>query len=303
MLEKIESKFYKYSISNLIRYIIFILVIGFCLNIIDSSIYPTYLSLDFEKIGQGQVWRLISFIFYNNSSSSSFFSIILFFFSLLFYYFIGNGLEMIWGKFWFNMYIFSGIIFNILGSFIIYLCTGESTSSGLNYILQSMFLAFAVLFPEMKVNFYFIFPIKIRWLGIIYGAIIIIQAISYFMLGNILGISIGISIVISLLNFVLYILLTKKRQKKQNQKLKFMFDRILEVQKRILEEESNLKKEDSSHISKNNKIKPKYVHKCCICGKTELDDSNLEFRYCSKCNGEHEYCSDHIFNHEHIKED
>ena len=31
-------------------------------------------------------------------------------------------------------------------------------------------------------------------------------------------------------------------------------------------------------------------HKCAICGRTELDDPNLEFRFCSKCNGNYEYC-------------
>ena len=40
-------------------------------------------------------------------------------------------------------------------------------------------------------------------------------------------------------------------------------------------------------------------HRCCECKKTEKDDENLEFRYCSKCNGSYEYCSEHIFNHEH----
>lgn len=43
-------------------------------------------------------------------------------------------------------------------------------------------------------------------------------------------------------------------------------------------------------------------HRCEVCQRTEKDDPNLEFRYCSKCDGYHEYCSDHLFSHEHIKE-
>ena len=41
-------------------------------------------------------------------------------------------------------------------------------------------------------------------------------------------------------------------------------------------------------------------HKCAICGRTEKDDPDLEFRYCSKCEGNYEYCQDHLFTHEHV---
>lgn len=42
-------------------------------------------------------------------------------------------------------------------------------------------------------------------------------------------------------------------------------------------------------------------HRCAVCGRTELDDPTLEFRFCSKCNGNYEYCQDHLFTHEHVK--
>lgn len=44
------------------------------------------------------------------------------------------------------------------------------------------------------------------------------------------------------------------------------------------------------------------VHRCAICGRTELDDPNLEFRYCSKCEGNYEFCQDHLFLHIHAKD-
>ena len=46
--------------------------------------------------------------------------------------------------------------------------------------------------------------------------------------------------------------------------------------------------------------KPNYTHKCTICGRTNVTDPQLEFRYCSRCSGYHCYCIDHINNHEHI---
>ena len=44
-----------------------------------------------------------------------------------------------------------------------------------------------------------------------------------------------------------------------------------------------------------------YRHKCTVCGRTDTDYPNLEFRYCSKCNGYYCYCMDHINNHVHIQ--
>ena len=44
-------------------------------------------------------------------------------------------------------------------------------------------------------------------------------------------------------------------------------------------------------------------HKCAVCGRTELDAPDLEFRYCSKCAGDHEYCSEHLYTHTHVTED
>ena len=43
-----------------------------------------------------------------------------------------------------------------------------------------------------------------------------------------------------------------------------------------------------------------YRHKCEVCGRTDADHPELEFRYCSKCQGYHCFCSDHIFNHQHF---
>ena len=44
-----------------------------------------------------------------------------------------------------------------------------------------------------------------------------------------------------------------------------------------------------------------YLHKCSVCGATDTDHPELEFRYCSKCNGYFCYCEDHISNHTHIE--
>lgn len=37
--------------------------------------------------------------------------------------------------------------------------------------------------------------------------------------------------------------------------------------------------------------------------KTVVGDAvrNLDFRFCSKCDGNYEYCSDHLFTHQHVR--
>ncbi len=46
----------------------------------------------------------------------------------------------------------------------------------------------------------------------------------------------------------------------------------------------------------------KTIHQCTICGITEKDDPEMEFRYCSKCAGAYEYCSKHLRDHQHIQD-
>ena len=98
-----------------------------------------------------------------------------------------------------------------------------------------------------------------------------------FMIGNIGS---KVAIVVSLLNFLLFYI-SSRNYKRVSPK---------EIQRK------RAYRKASSAISN----KP-YRHKCAVCGKTELDDPNLEFRYCSKCNGNYEYCNEHLFTHTHVK--
>lgn len=302
MLEKLEKKLSKFCISNLIKYVIVIQVIGFCINLVDVSFYNTYLSLNFDKILEGEIWRFLTFILYSDANSDIL-SMLFFSISLIFYYFVGGSLELFWGKFWFNAYFFSGIIFNIIGSFIVYYFTGINVSIGLQYVLESLFLAFAILFPELKLNLYFLFPIKIKWLGYLYFGMLMLNAVSYFVVGGNIGISMSICIIVSVLNFILFAILTKKKQAQQKKNLSSIIDEFVKFTNETLKQDLHNMKEKEHDSKENPKMKPKktYNHKCCICGRTDADDDNLEFRYCSKCSGEHEYCSDHLFVHEHIK--
>lgn len=275
MLNKLEKKLGKFAIKNLSYYIMIIYVIGAIIGVTIPSIYFEYLALDFSKIASGQIWRLFTFILYPQITSLSIINIIFGIICIYLYYYIGTMLEHAWGTFRFNVYYLSGIILNIIGMLIIYLVTGQSISFGMTYIQNSMFLAFASLVPDSTMRLYFIIPIKMKWLGYFYGIVMGIEIILNFLTFTVSGIACAIAMIISILNFIVYFISSRKRKK------------ITRVSVSIVKQ--------PKHIEKPKQL----IHKCAICGKTKEQYPDLEFRYCSKCSSDLEYCEEHIFKHEH----
>lgn len=269
---KMEKRFGKYAISNLMYYIVIINIIGALIGYVNSNIYVHFLSLDFSRIFQGQVWRLVTFIL--EPSVSSVKDIFFLAIELYLYYMIGNALERAWGAFRFNMYYFSGIILTILGSLLVYLLTGVSISVGLNYVYQAMFLAFAALYPDMELLLFFILPIKVKWLGIIYGVILAVEVVTLLSAGVF---AYAFCIVIAMGNFLLFFFLTRNYHK---------------VSPGEIKRRQTFKKETRQSSGPR--------HRCAICGRTEKDHPDLEFRFCSRCDGDYEYCMEHLFSHQHI---
>ena len=120
-----------------------------------------------------------------------------------------------------------------------------------------------------------ILPIKIKWMGLVYGVYILYQLAT----GNLVS---RVVIISSLLNFLVFFLSSRNMKpytpKEQARKAKF-------------------RQQSRPHMTYANGAR----HRCAVCGRTELDDPNLEFRFCSKCNGNYEYCQDHLFTHQHVK--
>jgi uncharacterized paraquat-inducible protein A len=136
---------------------------------------------------------------------------------------------------------------------------------------MSIFLAFAACYPDMQVMLYFIIPIRMKWLALVYAALVIYNMVTTNWTGR-------VAIMMSLLNFVIFFLSTRNY-------------------KRISPGEVHRKQVYRQQTKTNPRITK---HKCAICGRTELDDPTLEFRFCSKCNGNYEYCQQHLFTHQHI---
>ena len=278
-LDKLERKLGRFAIPNLTVYLLVGYVIGFgIVNLMRDMV--GYLTLEPALILRGQIWRLISWVLIPPTDN-----LISLVFLVLLYYSLGTALERTWGSFRYNVYIFSGLLFTVLAVFGLYafyyfrygveVPLSAVGLIGTNYITMSIFLAFAVIYPDMEVMLYFILPIKMKWMALVY----VVLAGYDFING---GIGIRVAIGASLLNFVIFFLSTRNYKRfgprEQARKAKF-------------------KKQSRPHMTYTNGAH----HRCAVCGRTELDDPCLEFRFCSKCNGNYEYCQDHLFTHEHVK--
>lgn len=285
-MSKFERKFGKYAIPNLTAKLIICYVIGYVIQLI-FPVLMQYLTLNPYAILHGQVWRLVSWILIPPTmlSAGSFSNLFFTFIMLYFYYSIGTSLERTWGTYRYNVYLLGGMLITVLASFVTlpigYLMVGVEDLSqfmllgsffySTYYVNMSIFLAFAATFPEAQVLLMFFIPIKVKWLGILYAVMLVYEA----WMGNLFT---RFAIGASLLNFVIFYFRTRNHLSPKQIKRRMVYQH--EVRK------------SRPNITR---------HKCAICGRTEEDDASLEFRFCSKCNGNYEYCQEHLFTHEHVK--
>lgn len=281
-MSKFEKRFGKYAISNLSLILILCYVVGYVIELINSN-FLMYLTLNPYAILHGQIWRIFTWIIVPPSSLDPF-TIIM----LLFYYNIGTSLERTWGTYRYNVYLFSGMLFTVLGSFVwmaiqyfaggpdqnlSYVSAFVSLYFSTYYINMSIFLAFAATFPDVQVLLMFLIPVKVKWMGILYGLVLVYD---FLFAGSMVT---RIAIASSLLNFVIFFFTSRNH---------------IHMSPRQMKRRAEFRQD----IRRNSKVTK---HKCAICGQTEDDDPTLEFRFCSKCNGNYEYCQHHLFTHTHVK--
>lgn len=295
-INKLERKFGKYAIPDLIKYVIVLYCAGAAIGMLNPGIYYSYLCLDMGAVFHGQIWRLFTFLIepYGFSRGLGMLLSILFFAIQVHLFFLfGRSLEQAWGTFRFNLYFFFGYILNILAALILYLSPMhlEVYYSGFQYIYWSMFFAFAVINGDMQFLLYFVIPVKVKWLAILDGVYMLYQVASNLFHGiqslvygypreyAALYISSAVAIVVALANFLVFFFSTRNY-------------------KRISPKDIH-RRRDFRRQTQQNTGAPR--HRCAVCGRTEFDNENLDFRFCSKCEGNFEYCSDHLFTHQHVK--
>ena len=284
-LDRFCYKHPRLGIPGLMRYIVIGNVLVYLLNLFSTNGYPVasaLLSFDTSAILQGQV---ITFVFVPTGSSNIFFFVL----TLYFYYFIGSALEREWGSNKFTVFYFFGVILNIILGFFV-------GTASMYYVNMSMFFAFATLYPNLQFLLFFIIPVKAKWLAWIDAAYFLIAVFQYLFTGHPL---LALIPIVAVLNYLLFFAADigsqfaywrgRAKSKVRQQQYKNAYQRPGSGPKVV-----------NFHDAKT-QTKAQYLHKCAVCGKTDLSDPQMEFRYCSKCNGYYCYCADHINNHIHIQ--
>ena len=287
-----------WGIPNLMLYVAICSAIVLIASMFNGTagIYKV-LQFDKGKILDGQVWRLFTFIF--TDTSGGFLGLIF----LYFFYNLGRNVELSMGTFRFNLFYFSGVI--LMDVFAMIFCPAEPQIIG-NYLVDftalyaqmafylhlSLVLAFATSYPDAQFTLFFLIPVKAWILALAYSVLILIEIAN--MLYPLVLFPHCLFPLVGLLNFLLFA-------------GKDVFN-ILPPSMRPAGHRYRKVKETppkrSGPIPYSPKQEPKtvaYTHKCTVCGRTDVSNPELEFRYCSRCNGYHCYCEDHISNHTHIE--
>ena len=265
----------RFGIPNLMLYVCIGNAAVFLFSLMDTThLFLSSLTFSPAYILRGQLWRLVTFALIPNSSG--FWTLIF----LYFYYFIGHTLENEWGTVRFNLYFFSGIVLTVFYGFLLYFTTGISLSVSAYYIYMSMFFSFAALNAEQRVLLFMVIPIKIKWVAYVDAAMFLFDILTLSFPTNLLPL-------VAVLNCLI-----------------FCWDDLtatFRIRPRKQRKQAVDFKREVSRINAERRAAP-YRFKCEVCGKTDLSDPTLEFRYCSRCSGYHCYCIDQINAHTHIHE-
>ena len=274
------------GIPNLMLYISIGTAIVYVLSQIDKS-STLYYALCFDKalILQGQVWRLITYVFTYSGSN-----ILMTLIGLLCYFSLGKAVENSWGTFRFNLFYFTGIL--LMDVF----CMVFEGWADITYLNLSLLLAYATLYPNSQFLLFFIIPVKAWILALFY---LVVTLYNVFILTYMGMFPYNLFPLIAIANYFLF----------------FGKDVVNVIPLswrinagRLFKKKPGTKKTGTvpfptagSYQATTAKVQAPYTHKCTVCGRTDVTNPELEFRYCSRCNGYHCYCEEHISNHTHIE--
>ena len=274
------------GIPNLMLYLTVGTAIVYFLSMIDES-DTLYYALCFDRglILQGQVWRLLTFVFTYNPGN-----ILLALISFFCYFTLGRAMENIWGTFRFNLFYFTGVVM-----MDIFCMLFGGFQADVYYLNMSLFLGYATLYPNAGFLLFYIIPVK-AWIFALFDLIVTFVDVARLTAAGLFPYNLFPLIAIA--NYFLFFgkdvlnviplswrinagRLFKKKPAKKTGTVPFPTA--------------------GSYEATTTTAKAPYTHKCTVCGRTDVTNPELEFRYCSRCNGYHCYCEEHISNHTHIQ--
>ena len=326
--DKMERKIGRFAIPHLPIIMTGCFVAGYIFYFFMPKVYQNLVLNPYEVVYNNQYWRLISWIFTMPFELSDTFSYLLAPIAIFFYLYVGRSLEATWGKFMFNLYTFGEIILTDIAvcvtchiqgynaSFLSYIDAASGTLPTTRYMLLSMFLAMAVIFSEQEVRYAFVIPMKMKWLALVDLVFMLYEFIRYDSVYR------RVIIITCVVTFLIFFFINRGKNGRSFRQMR----RSRQFRKAYEEGLKNREREAEVRAGKENQSfeEPPYgknavrsgakiiamrpagkhpIHRCAVCGRTEQDDPDLEFRYCSKCAGNHEYCSDHLYTHVHVESD
>jgi len=265
MFKTLERKLSRFAIPNLTLYLVAGQALFFLISVSEHR-FPNVVQLVPALVEHGQVWRLVTFLFIPMPAGGLFGSgpvyILFLFIELYLLYLMGSALEAEWGAFRYNVFVLVGWVANIAAAWFF----PDKPASNL-YLMTSILLAFAILYPDFLFYIWFILPVKAKWLGVA----------TWIMFG--INLARGdwatrLLILASTLNFVLF----------------FGRELLLMV---------GYRHRAAKHRAAAIQQEEEAFHRCIVCDKTEQSDPDADFRYCPECSGAPCYCEEHISNHEH----
>ncbi len=261
LLARLERRFGRYAPSGLTYYLVAAQAVVFVLEMLHPGFSQT-LMLSRGLVMQGQVWRLVTYLFIPPSTS-----VIWVLFALYWLHLIGTSLEDQWGSFRYLLYWVIGMVLTTITAFAFDLPASNV------YLLMSLFLAFATLFPEYEIRIFLIIPVRVKWLALIDGAALL----------GMMGMAHGLERLVPVMavgNYLLFFSGTLVRMLKSGA---FRARRVGAVRAH---------REETDSPVKSRRV-------CATCGVTS-DDLSIDFRVCTceKCGGKPtDFCLKHARNH------
>ena len=265
LLNKLERTLGRFAIPGLSLYLVMAQVACWSLAIF-GRLDPERIALLPAAVRAGEIWRLVTFLALPPDFGTGAFSVVFTAFAWYVFFLVGSALEGYWGAFRYNLFIGLGWLLTMAAAWV----TPYAYASNL-FLAGSVFLAFAFLNPEFEMLLFFILPMKAKWLGSI-------QWLYYgykFVTGTA---SKRLMVLAAVVNFLVF----------------FAGD----IVQRIRTGRRRMSHQAKVFAAAPDEKEPR--HRCHVCGKTDLTDPMLDFRYCSKCAGDQCYCPEHIFNHVHV---
>ena len=266
------------GIPNLMLYIVLGNAVVYLMSLITNSNF-LYQLLYFDRslILQGQIWRLFTYALSYNGGNLLITAI-----ALLCYYSLGKSIENIWGTLKFNLFYLTGIVMMDI------YCLIFGGYASVSYLNMSLFLSYATLYPDAHFLLFYIIPIKAWFFALVDLVLVLVNLFTSPFPYNFFS-------VISLANYFLFfgkdVLNVIPQSWRTNARRLFRKQPKAKV----------IRFDAGSYQASNASPKAPYTHRCTVCGRTDVSDPQLEFRYCSRCKGYYCYCEDHINNHAHIQ--